>query len=336
MSQSSESQPTRYGWLLQIGLSALLLFLFISSMDGQQLRDLPARMDWTALLVAAGIKLAALIVHEVRFWVLLPHPRAHPWLVARIGFVSGMLNIVLPGRTGDIVNIALVHRRCGVGLGTATATMALVAILEAAVFGMLLLMGLVWGASQWQTILGQSNHLRTMQAVGLATGAGLVALTGCVVLGRRLMRDPAPTTNKTSMFSVLREAFTRTGAALSKPSAIALHVSLALLQVVGLVAAFAMALPAVGITVPSPFFVAAGVLGLSAVAAVALPPSYGAGPTAAGFAVLSTLGCDQADVVAYAAAWWLLSQVPTLGIGLPSMWSLGLSFRTAKSLKQPN
>ena len=58
-----------------------------------------------------------------------------------------------------------------------------------------------------------------------------------------------------------------------------------------------------------------------------LPPGYGAGPAAASLAVLSMLGADEADALAYAGAWWVLSQLPAVGFGLPALWSLGLSLR---------
>ena len=59
---------------------------------------------------------------------------------------------------------------------------------------------------------------------------------------------------------------------------------------------------------------------ISAVAAFALPPSYGAGPAASAILVFSLFQLSEEDAMAYAAMWWVLSQVPSLFFGIPSLW----------------
>ena len=47
-------------------------------------------------------------------------------------------------------------------------------------------------------------------------------------------------------------------------------------------------------------------------------PTYGAGPAAASVFVLSLFGVPQATALAFAALWWLISQVPCALIGVPA------------------
>lgn len=310
----------------------MVLVLMVRAVEPEQLRALPGRLRWGPLVLALAIKSAALLVHEVRLWMLLPLPRPRLRTVAQIGLVSGVVNLILPGRAGDLVNIALLQRRCQLGLGAATAAMGIVAFLEAAVFGTLLLIALTLGAAQWQALLGADAHARATQMVGLATGAGLLAMAAVAIVGRRMARAPTEAPDRPSLLQLVREATARADAALGSLRNAAANVFVATLQVVAMVASFAIALPAVGVEVGAPFFAAAGVLGLSALASVVLPPGYGAGPAAASLAVLSTMGATEADALAYAGAWWILSQVPAVLLGLPSMWRIGFRLSDARDL----
>ncbi len=300
-----------------------MLGLLVRSVDLDQLRSLPGRVQVGVLLGAIVIKSLALLLHDLRLWVMLPSPRPPLFEVVRLGMIAGVVNLVSPGRAGDLVNVALLRTRCRVPLGTATASMGLVAVIEAAAFGSLLLAGLAFGATRWKELIGEDAHHQAFELVGLATGVGLIGLTAVAIIGRRLAtRKPVEASDRPSMLHVLRTAFTQSGAVLATPRRVALHAALAYLQVFGMVASFALALPAVEVSVPTPLLAAAMIMGLSSVAAVVLPPSYGAGPAAAALTVLHPLGAQEADVLAYAAAWWVLSQLPALLFGLPSMWSL--------------
>ena len=329
----TDPAPRRQGWwwLLQFVASAAVLTVFVRTIEPAQLYALPQRISWGLLLAALLIKTVALLVHELRIWLALPSPRPPVLLVAQVGLVSGVLNLILPGRAGDIALIALLQRRCGVRIGVATAAIGVVAFLEAAVFGLLLFTGLLLGASQWQALLGADAHARALQLVGLATGTGMLLVTAIAIVGRRLATREAPRSDRPGLQQILRDATTQTGAALSTSRGAAINITSAALQVTGMLVAFAIALPAVGIDVGAPFFAAAGVLGLSAIASIVLPPSYGAGPAAASLAVLAPMGANEADALAYAGAWWILSQIPALTLGLPSMWSLGFKMSETRS-----
>ena len=97
-----------------------------------------------------------------------------------------------------------------------------------------------------------------------------------------------------------------------------MHVGLAAVDVLATVGAFALLLPAVGLDVPS-FLAASGVLAVSALASIVLPPTYGAGPAAAGVAVLAAFGVDAAGALAFAAGYWVVSQAPAAVLGLPCL-----------------
>ena len=138
------SSPSRW-WLLQLAASGAVLVWLIRSVELDQLRALPARVHVGLLLAALLIKALALLLHDVRVWVMLPSPRPPLSEVVRVGLISGVINLFSPGRAGDLVNIALLRTRVRVPLGTATASMGLVAVIEAAAFGSLLLAGLAAG-----------------------------------------------------------------------------------------------------------------------------------------------------------------------------------------------
>ncbi|HCH61522.1 MAG TPA: hypothetical protein DFR83_01875 [Deltaproteobacteria bacterium] len=318
------ARPSRW-WLIQLVASVLVLGLFIRSVEPEQLRSLPSRVHLLPLLGALLVKGLALLLHDIRLWYILPQPRPPLIDILRVGLVSGVVNLVSPGRAGDVLNVALLRTRCGIPLGTATATMGLVGVLEAAAFGTLLLAGLTFGAANWEQLIGAEAHDQAFELVGLGTGLGLLGLTAVAIIGRRLAaREPESKPDQPGAIQVLQDAFTQTGAALASPQKIVFHVTLAYTQVLGMVFSFAVALPAVGVSVPTPFIAAAMIMGLSAVASVVLPPGYGAGPAAAALTVLHPLGVQEAEVLAYAGAWWVLSQLPALVLGLPSMWSLGV------------
>ena len=122
---------------------------------------------------------------------------------------------------------------------------------------------------------------------------------------------------------IIRDAILQATDNLAVPATLALNTGLALLQVIGMIAAFAMLFPAVGIDIALPALAASGVLAISSLASVLLPPSYGAGPAAAAVFVLGAFGLPAEDAFAYAVGWWLVSQIPAAVIGLPALYGRG-------------
>ena len=61
------------------------------------------------------------------------------------------------------------------------------------------------------------------------------------------------------------------------------------------------------------------ILGISAVSAIVLPPTY-VRSAAASIFILGLFGFDETNALAFSGIWWLISQVPTVILGLPSLW----------------
>ena len=189
-------------------------------------------------------------------------------------------------------------------------------LLEAAVFGSLLGTVLVAGAGRWREIVGTAAHADAVQWSARPGGVAIAVVA--VAIGRRgpMPRDTDPALRRCA------RTLTRTGDSLGVPRGSPLA-GLAAADAAATVAGFALLLPVLGITVAMPVLAAAGVLAISAVAGVVLPPTYGAGPAAASVAVLAAFGVGQADALAFAAGYWLLSQGPAVALGLPCLLGRG-------------
>ena len=318
------SSRGRGWWVFQLIASVLVLGALVREVNPEQLALIPTRLSLGWMLAAVALKVATLGFHELRTWLALPPPRPPLSRVTLIGFAAGILNLILPARAGDLAVIVLLKRLCGVRTGVAASAMGIVSFLEAAVFGLMLLGVLLLGAAQWESVLGAEALSRSMRFVSVGTGGAIAVAVGVAVVGRFMAAPQEAPPQGPGLLSMLKEAMTETGSALSSPRYVVLNTGAAVIQVVGMVAAFAMALPAVGIDIAMPWLAASGVLALSSLAAVALPPGYGAGPAAASAVVLSAFGVDPGGALAYAGAWWIISQVPATAIGIPCMLVLDL------------
>lgn len=315
--------------LAQIAASAAVLWALARDLDRVQAADALARVRPGWLLAAFATKGLGLMVHELRLWLCLPEPRPRATRVFAVGFVAGMMNLVLPARGGDLLAIALLNRECGVRSSAATAAVGLVAFLEAAVFGVFLLGVLALGAARWVQVIGAEAHGQATLLVGAITGAGLLGILGLFWLGRtragRSLPLPGP-------LRWIRAAADDAGAALARPSALIAQLLLAALGVAFTLGGYTLGLPAVGLDLPLPWLVASGVLALSSVAAVVLPPTFAAGPAAVSAAVLAVFGGTRADALAYAGAWWLVAHLPAVMLGLPFLWGRGRLARPAPQI----
>lgn len=312
MSPTARRRLVRAG---QILASLAVLWVLGRDVQAARLRDVldQASLGW--LLAALGIKAAALMVHELRLWVALPAPRPPVLLVVVIGLVAGMLNLILPARGGDIAAIAMLNRAGNVRATAATAAVGIVTFMEAATFGVMLLLAMLGGAAQWRQILGPEAAGRALTWLSVVTVGGILAIAALILAGRLMGR------HHTGPLAMIRDTASDVSVAFATPREAAVHIGLSVVQVVATLAAFTLALPAVGLHVPQPWLVASGVLAISSAASVVLPPTLAAGPAAAAAVVLSFFGAPPEGVLAYAGAWWLVAHVPAVGLGLPGMWS---------------
>ena len=272
---------------------------------------------WLALGMV--LKAVGLSLHELRLWHLLPRPRPSLGSVYSLGLAAGVLNLFLPGRGGDVAAVVFLHRELRVPLATATAAVGLTGFLEAAVFATVVAGVLVVDLARWEVLLGVAA---TGDALGWAGGLALLALLATAVVavvGRRLARRSGSDQRKGPVGLVV-DIVQAAGTALTTPSMLLVNALLCLIQVVLMVAAFAVLLPALQVDIQTPWLAAAGVLALSSLASVVLPPSYGAGPAAASVAVLSLFGVARTEALAFTALWWLVAHGPAVGLGLPALW----------------
>jgi len=269
------------------------------------------------LAVATAVKMLGLTLHELRLWTsLVAAGERHPVLpVVTIGYVSGLLNTLLPVRGGDLVALGLMKRELGVPVPAGVAAIGLTGFLEAAVFGVFLLGVALVGASQWEELLGtamarQATGTLTLMTLGSVFGSVLV-----VMLARRLRKRQEQPTGM-GPIAFLRETVTRVGEGMSAAGPLALNLTLAALQVGLVVFSFWAILPALQLEVPFSVLAICGVIGVGSFAAVVLPPSFGAGTAATSIFVLGFFGVTEPDALAYTALTWLSNTVPPLCCGL--------------------
>jgi len=307
----------------QIAVSVIVLILLFRDVDRQAISDLWPRIQWHWLGIALLTKAATLVLHEVRLWVSLNPPRPSITHVVIIGFASGVLNLVLPGRAGDLAAIGMLVRECRVRPGAAAAAVGVVAFLEAAMFGLTLVVVLALGADRWRSVVGPEKWLQAMSGVSGLTLIGIAVAVVAVMVTRRFRGGSEPEPDGPAPIQIIRDAILQATDNLAAPMTLALNTGLAILQVVGMVIAFTLLFPALGIDVPLPALAASGVLAISSLASVLLPPSYGAGPAAASVLVLGAFGLSADDALAYSVGWWQVSQLPAMLLGLPAFYGRG-------------
>lgn len=322
--------------ILSIALSILVLMLFLQDANQEILTDLFGQIHWGWLGVAFVAKAISLSIHEYRLWVGFPYPRPPIQDTMQIGFSSAVINIVAPGRAGDVAAIAMLHKRCAIPVGIATYAVGIVSFFEGAIFGLMMLAVLLLQSQQWIQYLGTDIHTESINTITGLTLLGILIVVIAAIIGRRL--TDAPSEDSDSDFSPLvwiRDTFNQTGHTLTKPRYILVNSIASLLEVWLMIAAFAMGfwiLPLesnlIEMTGLMAWSLSGLVLGISAISAIVLPPTYGAGNAAASIFILGLFGFDENNALAFAAIWWLISQVPTVILGLPSLWFISHSSGT--------
>lgn len=302
-----------------------MLFLLLREADPQAVWGAIQGASLPFLVLATVLKILGVSLHELRLWLALKPYKKVPLLpVFGIGYLAGLLNVVLPLRGGDLLAIGLLKRELDVPAPAALAAVGLTGFFEAAVFGVFLLGVMAFGATQWEALLGAAQ---TFQAMGTLTALTLGAVFGSAVLvliARRLSAKPEAGPPKPGILSLIRESIVRTGEGLSAWGPLAANLGLAALQVVLVVASFWALLPALGLSVAYPVLATCGVIAIGAMAAIVLPPGLGAGQAAAAVFVLGFFGVSEAEAIAFTALSWVSNTVPPLVTGIvPLVGRLG-------------
>ena len=282
-------------------------------------------LNW--LLFALILKSISLSIHEYRLWLGFPSPRPPIKTTLQIGFSSALINILIPGRAGDVAAIALLHKRCGIPVGIATYAVGIVGFFEGAAFGVMMIFVLFWQGRTWVEYLGSDLH---QQSIGTITGLTLLGI--CLVLvasviGRRVFPEASDEPSGFSPKGWLKDVFNQTGTTLTNTRYVLLNTITSIIEVWLMVAAFALGFWIIElnsnmmeISWTMAWSLSGLVLGISAIAGIVLPPTYGAGSAAASIFILGLFGFNQTEALGFASIWWLISQVPAVALGLPSIW----------------
>jgi len=315
---------SRWKLPLQIIASAAILGALLWSANPDEVAAALAGADLRWVAAACCIKATGLMLHELRLWVSLLAWRRPPlWHVLTIGFVSGLLNTVLPIRGGDLIAMGLLKKELDIPTPAAVAAVGITGFLEAAAFGVFVLGVVLLGASEWEQLVGAAETARAQGWLTLAVFGAVFGSVGLVFVGRRLGRsEPEP--EKKSVLDLIRETVVQTGAGLSAWGPLAANLALAAVQVAAVVGSFWCLLPALGLEIELSLMAVCGVIALGSVAAVVLPPSTAAGTAATAVFVLGAFGVSEADALAFTALGWVANSLPPLVIGLvPTLRRIG-------------
>jgi hypothetical protein len=302
---------------IQVLASAGILVLLVAAIPRDELGVSLAGLRWGWLLAAIPLKLLLVLLHEVRLFLpLAPWPRATLRRVFAIGFTSGLTNIALPMRGGDLLAITLLRQECGVPAASGTVAVGLASLLEALAFGLTLLLLLALrgpalaAAHPSLTSLTETSDLTWLLAA-LTVGAAL-AVGALRALHRRLRSDPGQGPRPLTW---LAEAGRGLGVL-----RLGINVVLAGVQTALVFAIWICLFRATDIDVAFPFVTAALVQAAGSALVTVLPQGFGAGPTAATIFVLGGLGIASAPAMAVAGLAWLLHVTVASALGVLPAW----------------
>ena len=300
----------------QIAISMVLLGWMLHNAQSKQVWSHLEQLSLFWLVVALALKSISLLLRELRLWLALPSPRPPLLPIMNIGLFTGALHTFLPARGGDIVAIALLVKSSSLSTAKAAFAVAISALFEALVFGILVLLGLYWHKDLFVNPEFLSN---AVQWVSTSTVLGVTVFLVLGAIGKRYFTEPE-TDSLPPIQHILSELFHLTGKSITNMMYLIINVLITFLDVWLMIVAFALGFEVLGIDLEATWTISALILGCSAMLAFLLPPSYGAGPAAAAIFVLSLFGIDESSAVAYSAIWWILSQIPALIFGVPALF----------------
>ncbi len=302
--------------------SLLVLGLLLRETQPAEILQALRRASPAWLALAFVIKAGALTLHEIRLWWLLRSSASCSLRgVLGIGFASGLINMILPIRAGDLVAMVLLSKEQRVPGPVAVSAVFLVALLEAAALGLFLVLIFGLGMLFWEQALGAGGVRDAFSTVSIATLIGVLLVLGLGVAGRLVGRGEKRASEEPSTLGRLRGAMAlaleHSGGSLGRAAALASNAGLALLDAGLFLCSYAVLVVALELPVASPWTAAGAVMALSAVASLVLPPSMGAGTAASSVFALGLLGVGEASALAFAALVWLVGTLSALFLGLP-------------------
>jgi hypothetical protein len=152
--------------------------------------------------------------------------------------------------------------------------------------------------------------------------AAVLAFGLAAAVGRRLSGRGAAgaSGDRTGPLELLRQVFSRLGDAVGRFRFVAVQGGLTTLQILLFAGTPVLLLRALEIPTPSAWLAGTGVMAISSLAGILLPPSYGAGPAAASVFVLGAMGVSAESSMAFATLLWVNASVLPVALGLVPAW----------------
>ena len=272
--------------------------------------------------MALGIKTFTLLIREVRLWLVLSKPRSSFQQTLCVGFASGLLHTFLPGRGGDLAALLMLKKYCKRSAAESAYAVGICSFFEIFVFGVLLLFYLLIDQSLWRDTLGDQLMNQSINSTLLILFGSLIFVVIAMMIGRRVIPRAEEEEQSFSIIAFLKDCFQHTHKGLSSKNTLLIQLFASLLEVYLMLYSFALGLQALGIETALPLSMSALVLAFASLAAILLPPSYGAGPAAAIAFVFALFHLSETEALAYSSIWWIISQVPPTITGIPAFWLL--------------
>jgi uncharacterized protein (TIRG00374 family) len=160
-------------FLLPFGISAVLLFVVVRSLQGEagQLTAALSAADWRLILPAIALYFIGVWLRSARWGLLLPEHSVKTSVLFRALVVGFTVNNLLPLRMGEVARAYLLSRWCRIPYGATVASLLVERVLDGLSLAVLLLVSL--------TLIPAPGYLLlvgVLAAGGFLTSAALLAL----------------------------------------------------------------------------------------------------------------------------------------------------------------
>ncbi len=169
-------KPTRAAVLrlvISFGISAVLLFLLVKSVDPSSLGIALSEADWRLIIPAIGLYFLGAWIRSVRWGLLLPEHTVGTWTLFRALVVGFTVNNLLPIRMGEVARAYLLGRWSQVPYGATLASLVVERVLDGLSLAALLLVGMRFVPSPGYLVL--ASVLLSAAFLGGAIVLGLAA-----------------------------------------------------------------------------------------------------------------------------------------------------------------
>jgi uncharacterized protein (TIRG00374 family) len=166
-------RAARLRFLLPFGISAVLLFLVVRSLEDEasQLTAAFGSADWRLIIPAIGLYFIGVWLRSARWGLLLPEHSVRTATLFRALVVGFTINNVLPLRMGEVARAYLLARWCRIPYGTTVASLVVERVLDGLALAILLLISLsLIPAPPYLLVVG------VLAAAGFLSGALILAL----------------------------------------------------------------------------------------------------------------------------------------------------------------